>query len=172
MFLITRFCKPLDLLYCRFKSNQNIFLNKVKYTRILVSETGSLILITLLSAGKYPGLFHCFSFPIEMFGCVIYNFPLMRAPSCLSINIFLPGKRGRTEEEAKKRTNTQNWVHSILDLIIVTLILYCPIRFKLEKINSLIIRVYGSAALFYKFRKVRSPKYVKVKMSTMKLICT
>ena len=89
MFLITRIGKPPDLLYCRFKSNQNIFLNKVKYTRILVSETGSLILITLLSAG----LFHCFSFPIEMFGCVIYNFPLMRAPSCLSINIFLPMAR-------------------------------------------------------------------------------
>ena len=36
MFLITRFCKPLDLLYCRFKSNQNTFLNKGKHTKIFL----------------------------------------------------------------------------------------------------------------------------------------
>ena len=54
-----------------------------------------------------------------LFASIIYNFPLMRAPSCLSINIFLPLGPSRT----KKWTNSQNWVHSILATH------YCPNSF-------------------------------------------
>ena len=173
MFLITRFCKPLDLLYCRFKSNQNTFLNKGKHTKIFlflnrtfVSQkclleffVDNLFLLDLIHCTTcflifQPCGYLCTPPPQSRFFCktlicvrgggglcwcscsplwtksakfsisclllsIIYNFPLMRAPSCLSINIFLPLGPSRT----KKWTNSQNWVHSILATH------YCPNSF-------------------------------------------
>ena len=121
MFLITRIGKPPDLLYCRFKSNQNIFLNKVKYTQrfpfsdwlFLGSKHYSFLQNVLdYFLGGQGGL-NCSPSIMKkiltnILCLVIYNFPLMRVPSCLSINIFLRGgRRGQPEEDLRRRKSAQ-----------------------------------------------------------------